>query len=60
MLPEIGECIFYLEPESVRKEEEARWQRGVYAGIREESSELYVITETETIKIRSFARLPEN
>ena len=60
MIPEIGECVFYLEPESVKKKEDPRWHKGVFAGIRERSSELFIMTAEGVIKVRSYARLPED
>ena len=46
LLPEIGECIWYLRPQSLGKEKlDTRWENGVFAGVREESGELFVLIE---------------
>jgi len=59
-LPEIGECIMYLRPQSVGKDKlDTRWENGIFAGVREESGELYVMKEDGVIKVRSFQRRPE-
>merc|ERR1711981_1511744 len=59
-MPEIGECIWYLRPQSAGKAKlDTRWEHGVFAGIREESGELYVLTEKGAIKVRDFKRKPE-
>ena len=40
-LPEIGECIWYPKTTSEGKDRlETRWERGIFAGVREESGEL--------------------
>jgi hypothetical protein len=59
-LPEIGECIWYLKPQSVGKDKlDTRWESGVFAGLRAESGELYVLTDKGAIKVNSFNRRPE-
>ena len=59
-LPEIGECIWYMRPQSVGKDKlDTRWENGVFAGVREESGELHVLIEKGAIKVRSFSRRPE-
>ena len=59
-LPEIGECIWYLRPQSVGKDKlDTRWESGVFAGLRVESGELYVLTEGGALKVNSFNRRPE-
>ena len=60
-LPEMGECVKYLKPESVGENKaDSRWEDGVFAGIRIESGELFIMTPEGTIKVRSFARKPED
>ena len=60
-LPEFGECIRHLKPESQGKDKaESRWENGVYAGIRAESGELFVMTDEGVIKVRSYCRKPED
>ena len=45
-MPEKGEFILYLEPQSVNKGKlDTRQENGIFAGVREESGELYVVTE---------------
>ena len=57
---EIGECIWYRRPQSVGKDKlDTRWEQGVFAGIREESGELYVLTDEGAIKVRNYKRKPE-
>ena len=59
-IPEIGECIWYLRPQSVGKDKlDTRWEQGVFAGVREESGELYVLTDKGAIKVREYKRKPE-
>ena len=42
-LPEFGECIRYLRPESVGVDKsDPRWEEGVFAGPRIESGEIYL------------------
>jgi len=60
MLPEIGECIWFLRPQSVSKDKlDTRWESGVFAGLRPESGELYVLTDKGALKVRSYNRRPE-
>ena len=60
-LPEFGECIRYLKPESVGKDKaDSRWESGIYAGLRIESGELFVMTNEGVIKVRSFCRKAED
>ena len=50
----------YLRLQSVGKDKlDTRWEDGVFAGVREESGELYVMREEGVIKVRSFQRKPE-
>ena len=49
---DIGECLWHLRPQSVRKVKlDNRWEQGVFAGIWEESGELYVLTDKGAIKV---------
>jgi len=60
VLPEFGECITYLKPESVGIDKaDSRWDNGVFVGLRIESGELFVMTSKGVIKVRTFARKPE-
>jgi hypothetical protein len=60
-LPEFGECIRYLRPESVGVDKaDPRWEEGVFAGLRIESGEIFVMTKDGVIKVRAFARKPED
>ena len=57
-LPEIGECVWYLRPESVGKDKaDVRWENGIFAGVRIESGEFVMMTEEGVIMYRSFARV---
>lgn len=59
-LPEFGECVRYLKPQSVGKEKlESRWESGVFAGPREESGEICVMSDQGVIKVRGYLRKPE-
>ena len=59
-LPEFGESIWYLRPGTAGKEKlDERWGDGVYLGVLEDSSEIYVGTKDGTIKVRTFARRGE-
>ena len=59
-LPEFGECIWHLKPQSVGKEKlESRWESGVFAGLREESGEIDVISDQRVIEVRGCLRKPE-
>ena len=60
-LPELGECVRYIRPESVGQDKaNSRWEDGVYVGLRIESGELFVMTAEGVIKIRSYCRKPED
>ncbi len=59
-LPGIGECLWHLRPQSVGKDKlDTRWEQGVFAGVREESGELYVRSDKGAIKVRDYKRKPE-
>ena len=59
-VPEFGESIWYLKPGSAGKDKlDKRWGDGVYLGIIEDSSELYIGTKDGVIKVRTFARRGE-
>ena len=59
-LPEIGECVWFLKALSEGKEKlDTRWEDGVFAGIKEESGEIYVMTTLGVRKVRSYKRRPE-
>ena len=59
-LPEIGECVWFLRALSEGKEKlDTRWEDGVFAGVREESREIYVMCAEGVRKVRSYKRRPE-
>ena len=39
---------------------DSRWENGIFAGIRIESGELFVMTNEGVIKIRTFCRKPDD
>ena len=56
-IPEIGECFWHLRPQSVGKNEvDTRWEQGEFAGSREKSGELYVVTKRGALKDRDQAQ----
>ena len=60
MLPEIGECVYCLHPNSVGKDKlDPRWENGIFVGFREESGEIFVMSKEGVIKVRSFNRRME-
>ena len=60
VVPELGECVWYLKPQTEGKEKlDSRWESGVFAGIREESGELYVMSEHGVCQVKDFQRKPE-
>ena len=59
LLPEIGECIQHLKPQSVGRDKlNTRWQGRVFAGLRLQSGEIYVRTEQGAVKGITFTRRP--
>ena len=59
-LPEIGECIMYLNPKSIGVDKlDPRSEQGIFAGLREESGEIYVMNSKGVIKVRSFSQRVE-
>ena len=59
-LPEIGECVWFLRALSEGKKKlDTRWEDGVFAGVREESREIYVMSDQGVRKVRSYKRRPE-
>ena len=51
-LPEIGECIWYQKLLSEGKDElDTRWDCASFAGVKEESGELYVLSDAGAIKV---------
>ena len=60
-LPEICERIWYQNSLSEGKDKlETRWGCGAFAGVREESGEVYVLTDAGAIKVRGYKRRPED
>ena len=54
---EFGETIMFLRAKSVGKDKyDSRWETGVWIGIREESGEHIIGTETGVLKARSIRR----
>ena len=59
-MPETGECILYLRPQSVGKDKlDTQWEQGVFAGVRAESGQIYVLSAKGAIKVRDYKRKPE-
>ena len=56
-LPSFGECVDY--PKRTRHKLESRWSRGVFVGVREETTERIVMDETWTYVVQSVRRVPE-
>jgi hypothetical protein len=49
LVAEFGECIFYLKAASVGKDKlVSRWATGVWPGVRHESGETIVRTDSNT------------
>jgi hypothetical protein len=60
VLPEFGECIRHLSPDSVGIDKAgSRWDNGIFVGLRIESGEIFVMTDKGVVKVRSYARKPE-
>ena len=60
-LPELGECIWYLKPQSAGVNKlDPRWEDGIYAGLRIESGEIYVMSESGVIKVKHYKQRPES
>lgn len=56
-MPEFGESIWFFKPGSASQDKlDERWGDGVYLGMIEESSELYIGKKKGIIKARTFAR----
>ena len=50
----IGECVWFLRPKSKGKDKsDARWEEGIWLGIREESGEHIVGNKNGVVKVRS-------
>ena len=59
-LPEIGGRVWFLRALSEGKEKlDTRWEDGVFACVREESGEIYVMSAQGVRKVRSYKRRPE-
>ncbi len=60
MVPELGGQVFYLDGDSVGKDElNIRWGERGYIGIRKESGEIIVGTSRGIIKARTYKPTPE-
>ena len=58
---EFGESVMYMKPDITGKDKmDARWETGVWLGMREESNESIIGTRHGCIKVRSFKRKPES
>jgi len=59
-LPEFGECVWFLKPQSVGKDKlDPRWEQALFVGMREESGEILMMNENGVIKVRTFMRKAE-
>ena len=59
-LPVSGERVWYQKPMTEGKDElGTRWEHGIFAGVREESGELLMLTEAGAAKVRGFKRRSE-
>ena len=59
-LPEFGESVWYLKPGTTGKDKlDERWGDGVFIGVMEDSSEIFIGTKDGIIKVRTFARRGE-
>ena len=57
---EIGESILYLKAGTQGKHKFVpRWEKGIWLGVRDESSEIIVGTDLGTVKARDFKRLTD-
>ena len=57
---EIGESILYLKAGTQGKHKFVpRWEKGVWLGVRDESSDIIVGTDLGTVKARDFKRLAD-
>ena len=53
----IGERVWYQKPLSKGKDKpETRWEHGIFAGVRMESGELFMLIEVGAIKMREDSR----
>ena len=60
-IPQLGECIWYLMPETQGVNKlDARWNDGLFLRIREESNELIVGTSEGVLKVAPYRRRPES
>ena len=58
---EFGESVMYMKTDIIGKDKmDARWETGVWLGMREESNESIIGTRHGCIKVRSFKRKPES
>ena len=49
---EFGEQVLYLKPGSAGKEKfDARWERGIFLGMKEDSGEWYIGTDSGVLKV---------
>ena len=57
---EFGECVLYMTPGITGKDKlDARWENGIWLGIRDRSGEIIVGTPEGCMKVRSVRRRPE-
>ena len=56
-ITEFGECVWYYKPNKAKRGKlELRWAKGIFLGIREESGEIIVGTDSGCLKARAFRR----
>ena len=56
---EFGEKVLYkLRPESKQAKIRARWEPGIFVGVRPRSGEVWIATPDKTLSVRSIRRLP--
>ena len=57
---EFGECVLYMTPGITGKNKlDARWEKGIWLGIRDRSGEIIVGTPEGCMKVRSIRRRPD-
>ena len=57
-IAEFGESVMYLKPGTEGRDKFcARWERGIWLGIRDETNEIIIGTELGVVKARDFKRM---
>ena len=58
---EFGEQVLYLKPGSAGNNKfDARWERGIFLGMREDTGEWYIGTGTGVLKVRTVKTLEDD